>query len=312
MREEFLVAGGKRFNRLYGFCSARRAAERALRFLVVFFLFFQIASCASFGSLFCDEPKETIKVYSFNIQIFGVSKMAKPEVAEILAQIVSRADIVAVQEVRSAGIGPVTRFMSLLPPAYNYVIGPREGRSSAKEQYWVIYNSEKLTVLDTRAWPDPDDLYERNPLGVYFSTKDKFDFILINNHIRPSAAAPEIAALPEVAAFYQEIWNEPDVLIVGDFNADGLYYDESLLEAVFPDDRYSILITNDYDTTVAESENTYDRIVITASAREDYTGKCGVLRFDEVFDFGAYDAAPKEVSDHYPVWAEFRLDKDSD
>jgi endonuclease/exonuclease/phosphatase family metal-dependent hydrolase len=292
--------------RTSGFCSGMCAAALAL------WLFFPLASCASLEGFFNDEPKETIKVYSFNIQIFGVSKMARPEVAEILAQIVSGADLVAVQEVRSAGIDPVTRFMSLLPPHYSYVIGPREGRSTSKEQYWVIYNTEKLRVLDTRVWPDPDDIYERNPLGVYFLTNQGFDFILVNTHIQPSAAVSEIAVLPAVAAYYQEIWNEPDVLIAGDFNADGLYYDETFLETVFPEDGYAILITNDYDTTVAESENTYDRIIITASAREDYTGKCGVLRFDEVFDFEAYGVAPKEVSDHYPVWAEFRPDKDSD
>ncbi|MDR1932241.1 MAG: endonuclease [Spirochaetales bacterium] len=255
---------------------------------------------------------ETIKIYSFNIQIFGVSKMSKPEVVDVLVKIISGADVTAVQEVRSAGADPVTQFMSLLPPAYRHVIGPREGRGRSKEQYWVIYNSEKLTVRDCAVWPDPDDIFERNPFAVYFQTKDKFDFILINNHIQPSAAAAEIEALPGLVSYFQELWNEPDVLVAGDFNADGAYYDESLLETIFPKEKYLTVITNEYDTTVAESENTYDRIIITSSAREDFTGKFGVIRFHEVYEFSRYAITPKEVSDHYPVWAEFRLDKDTD
>jgi deoxyribonuclease-1/deoxyribonuclease-1-like protein len=147
---------------------------------------------------------------------------------------------------------------------------------------------------------------------LFRSTKDKLDFILIDNHLRPSSAAQEIAALPEAVSWFRELWDEQDVFIVGDFNADGAYYDETLLESVFPEAEYLCVITNDLDTSLAESQNTYDRFIITRSAREDYIGKFGVLRFDEVYDFSAYSIQPKEVSDHYPVWAEFRLDKDTD
>ena len=108
-----------------------------------------------------DAPlSETIKIMSFNIQIFGVSKMSKPEVAGILADIVSGADIIAVQEVRSFTIDPVEQFMTLLPDTYKYVIGPQQGRSSSKEQYWVIYNADKITVLKEDSWPDKDDIFE--------------------------------------------------------------------------------------------------------------------------------------------------------
>jgi endonuclease/exonuclease/phosphatase family metal-dependent hydrolase len=255
---------------------------------------------------------ETIKLCSFNIQIFGVSKAAKDEVMAILADIVSRSDVTAVQEVRSADIGPVTRFMQMLPPGYAFLLGPREGRSSSKEQYWIIYNSGKMRLLDEQTWADPQDIFERNPLGAYFQTEGGFDFILINNHIQPGNATQEIAALPEVVRHYQELWGETDVALVGDFNADGSYYNEQDLTAVFPEEEYRIIITNDYDTTLAASDNTYDRIIITTSAIEDYAGACGVLRFDEVYDFSRLSVQPRHVSDHYPVWAEFYTAADTD
>jgi hypothetical protein len=257
-------------------------------------------------------PSETVVIYSFNIQIFGVSKMNKREVVDVLLDIVSRADIVAVQEVRSARIDPVERFMALLPERYAYVIGSREGRSVSKEQYWIIYDADKFTVLGEDTWADPDDLFERNPYGVYFQSKGTFDFILIDNHISPGKAASEIAALPEVIAYFQNLWQERDVLALGDFNADGLYYDESLLASVFPAPEYTIILTNEYDTTVAKSDNTYDRFIITSSAAEDYTGRFGVIRFDELYDFSQYSIEAGDISDHYPIWAEFAIDRDTD
>jgi endonuclease/exonuclease/phosphatase family metal-dependent hydrolase len=255
---------------------------------------------------------ETIKLCSFNIQIFGVSKMANSQVVSILADIISRADVTAIQEVRSRDITPVVQFMRLLPPKYAYVLGPREGRSASKEQFWVIYDTTKLRLLGENTWADPGDIFERNPLGIYFQTGDKFDFILINNHIQPANAVREIAALPGVVTYYQELWDEIDVVIAGDFNADGSYYDETALTAIFPEAEYQFIITNGYDTTVAAGDNTYDRIIITASAVEDYAGLCGVIRFDEAYDFTGLTIQPRHVSDHYPVWAEFAIDADTD
>jgi len=73
-----------------------------------------------------NQSAQTIKIMSFNIQTFGVTKMSRPEVVEILVGLVSQADIIAIQEVRSIRIDPVQRFMALLPKKYGYVIGPRQ------------------------------------------------------------------------------------------------------------------------------------------------------------------------------------------
>jgi endonuclease/exonuclease/phosphatase family metal-dependent hydrolase len=277
-------------------------------FLLLFLCVFQ-----GYAESLPETPEsERIRICTFNIQVFGVSKMSKPGVADVLADIVSRFDLTAVQEVRSARPEPVERFMALLPERYGYVLGPREGRSSSKEQFWIIYDTEKLTVLGAETWPDPGDRFERNPLGVYFQTKDKFDFILVDVHVRPDSAAEEIAAMPELAAGFRELWQERDVILMGDFNADGYYYDETALSAVFPGDEYLIITGNDLDTTVAAGDNSYDRIIISASALEDYAFRLGVLRFEEHYDFDALPVRPRELSDHYPVWAEFFIDRDTD
>ena len=264
-----------------------------------------------FTRVYCEdrfpETPEPIKIMSFNIQIFGASKMAKPEVAEILASILSQADIIAVQEVRSQNIEPVEKLMSLLPAKYDYVLGPRQGRSSSKEQYWIIYNSEKFTIKEMDSWLDEDNIFERSPYAVYFKTKGTFDFIIINNHIQPGAAEKEIKALPKVAAYYVKLWNDPDIMLVGDFNADGQYFDKTLLGTIFPEIDYRIIFTYE-DTTVAGGHHTYDRFIISSSALKYFTGNFGVLRFDEIHNFIEKSISPKQVSDHYPIWAEFLQD----
>jgi len=282
--------------------------KKAFLFFTVFTLSFSTVS----GQNRAIAPSsETIKIMSFNMQIFGVSKMSKPEVFGVLVDLVSQADIIAVQEVRSVRIDPVEQFMALLPDTYKYVIGPRQGRSSSKEQYWVIYNAAKITVLEEESWYDEDDNFERAPYAVYFRTNDAFDFILLNNHIQPRSAENEIRSVSRVANYYAGLWNDPDVLIVGDFNADGQYFNSFLLDTIFPEIEYKIIFT-DEDTTLAQSRNTYDRFIITNSAIEDFTGGFGVIRFDEAYDFEEYSISPKDVSDHYPIWAEFWINRDTD
>jgi endonuclease/exonuclease/phosphatase family metal-dependent hydrolase len=255
------------------------------------------------------QDRETVRIMSFNIQTFGVSKMAKPEVVALLVDLVSQADIIAVQEVRSLSADPVEQFMALLPDTYRYVIGPRQGRSVSKEQYWVIYDAEKITVMEEDPWPDADEVFERGPYAVYLKTNGTFDFILLNNHIQPRAAEKEIRILPQVVAYYTDLWNDPDVIIAGDLNADGRYFDKALLDSIFPETEYTIIFT-DEDTTVAPSHNTYDRIIITSSVLENFTGSFGVMRFDEMYDFRVYRILPRAVSDHYPIWAEFWVGHD--
>ncbi|MDR2785791.1 MAG: endonuclease [Treponema sp.] len=292
--------------------------------LPVFFLHLLFFAIPALYAGTADADSVRVKIFSFNIQIFGRAKMARSGVPAILADIVLQSDITAIQELRSADISPVEQFMALLrekggedadpslPGKYAYVLGPREGRSSSKEQYWIIYDRTKFTVLAEDTYFDPEDKFERNPLAVYFQSENLLDFILINNHLKPGDAEAEIEALPEVVAYYQNLWGERDVLVVGDFNADGQYYDESFLHTVFSEDSYRIIITNEYDTTVAASDNTYDRFIITGEAVEDFTGNFGVMRFDELYDFDQPGITPNAVSDHYPVWAEFYTCRDTD
>ena len=119
------------------------------------------------GSLATSPPparaKGSIRMASFNIQVFGTTKASKPQVMDLLARIVRQFDIVAVQEVRSVDQDIIPTFVDLINLSgarYDYVIGPRLGRTSSKEQYAFIYDMTTVEVDRSQLYTvyDPDDL----------------------------------------------------------------------------------------------------------------------------------------------------------
>ena len=76
---------------------------------------------------FTSFADDTIKIASFNIQVFGQSKSSKPEVMEILADIIRGFDIVAIQEVRDKPGTAIVRLLNTVNSngsKYDYIIGP--------------------------------------------------------------------------------------------------------------------------------------------------------------------------------------------
>ena len=191
------------------------------------------------------------------------------------------------------------RFMEYLS-GYKYIIGPRLGRTSSKEQYVYLYKEDTIELLSEYTYIDKNDVFEREPMSAYFKVKNgTFDFILSNIHIKPSDAENEIFNLSKIGSEIQLHFDEEDLIFLGDFNADGSYYNEENIQNLFKN--YIVIITNDIDTTVAKSDNTYDRIIGFNTIREDYFSKFGVIEFTD-----------KEISDHYLIWSEFYSFRDTD
>lgn len=255
-----------------------------------------------------------IKIASFNIQVFGVTKASKPEVMQILAKIISEFDIVAIQEIRDksgSAIQELEQMVDDLGVDYDYVIGPRLGRTRMKEQYAFMYRLSTIKEPKTYTYDDTLDQFHREPFIAYFEAKQgNFCFAVLNIHTDPDEASEEIPALPEVISDAKAHFGEADVIALGDFNADCAYYDEDFYLVVFPAGEYVWIVDNSADTTVAATECTYDRIVTTDTVFEDYTGEWGVYQFDLVYNLN--DEEAKDVSDHYPVFATFYVDRDTD
>ncbi|WP_135611418.1 endonuclease/exonuclease/phosphatase family protein [Methanococcoides sp. AM1] len=251
------------------------------------------------------SDSEDLRIGAFNIQVFGVTKASKPDVMMVLADIVRTYDIIAIQEIRDSSQTALPELVDLVNSdgaQYDYVVSERLGRTSSKEQYAYIYDSTTVAVTGTpETYPEPDgtDPFHRQPYISSFSAVDgDYDVVLMVIHTDPDEATEEINALDDVLEYAQMSYpDEGDFVIMGDFNADGNYFDEDSTSDL---DSYFWLIDDSLDTTTKSTDYTYDRIVLTDVS--DLSGENGVFRYD--LEYGLSEEMTVAVSDHYPVYME--------
>lgn len=261
-----------------------------------------------------EEKPSAIKVAAFNIQTFGETKREKEEVMEILVDIAREFDILFIQEIRDAERETVPYYVQQINeqsgPEYAYIESQRLGRGSYKESYAYIYNTETVELIEGSAqvYNDTSDVFEREPYIASFRS-GSFDFTVVGIHVKPDDAYSEIGNLTLVVHYLQTgNPDEKDIIVLGDFNADGRYFDEDDVSNPFKALEFYWIITNMMDTMV-KTDYTYDRIVLL---NETYSYEY-VAYSAEVFYFDAAygisnQTLVEEVSDHYPVFAWYRTD----
>ena len=296
---------------------------RVVRLVVIVLLVLLLTlSCKSTqkeedGTLLLETHTE-ISVAAFNIQIFGQSKMAKDGVPEILVDIISRYDVILIQEIRDISETAVYELLDLVNAenggAYSLLLSERLGRTSSKEQYAYFYRTTVLSVLDAYHYDDglePDqDTFEREPYLVRFQVvSHSLNFSLIGIHAAPDDAELEVDSLVDVYDDMVSRWQETDVVILGDFNADCSYISDSDQANIrlWQDDRFVWWIGDDLDTTTKSTDCAYDRIVTHTDLESRISAdSVGVFRFDQAYGLSA--AETEVVSDHYPVEMIIRVD----
>jgi endonuclease/exonuclease/phosphatase family metal-dependent hydrolase len=250
---------------------------------------------------------DTISIATFNIQVFGTSKLKKPAVMDTLARVVRKFDVVAVQEVRSSDPTVVPQLVDLINAdgsTYTHVIGPRLGRTASKEQYTFIYNAGRIEHDPSWLYtlPDPSDQMHREPLAARFHTRTApgttpFSFTLVNIHTDPDETEQELNALDDVfVAVEHDGSGEDDVVILGDLNVDEYHLGEL---GQLPGIAHVVAGV----PTNTRGTKTYDNMVYDRRATAEYTGQWGVL--DLRGEFGLSESEALDVSDHQPVWAIF-------
>jgi deoxyribonuclease-1-like protein len=255
-----------------------------------------------------------ITVGAFNIQRFGHTKASKPEIMGILTKIIRNYDVIAVQEIRTISLQTTLPMLrddvnSIGSSQYDYVV---EGTKS-EEQYAYFYNTRTIQLMGSPySYPDLNDTFKREPYIAEFKAKNgNFDFVLITIHAHPDTATPEINHLPEVVEDAKSRYKGQDAFIIlGDLNADCTYFKNNK-QSLLRSGEYHWIINNTFDTTTKKSTDcAYDRIIITTPALTDFTGESGVFRFDKAYNL-SYDSTIA-ISDHYPVYANFWSNNDTD
>ncbi|MBT5843474.1 MAG: hypothetical protein HOH79_00645 [Euryarchaeota archaeon] len=257
---------------------------------------------------------EVARIATFNIKVFGETKMGKPAVVEVLVDTILNYDLVAVQEIKDMDQTVPYDFLDAINAKSNttwdMVLSPRSGLQdddqSSQEQYAFYYNTSVFRAMGNGTLHDDsaNDSFQREPFIAQFQLLDTngtgtgFDLSLITVHTKPAEALSEINALPHVVDTYLENNpNESEVVILGDFNAACTYVSSNeLSNSPLAHSNYTWLIENNVDTTVSDSYCAYDRIVTNGDLDGRLVGTWGV---DTSF-------SDSEISDHYPVWFDIK------
>ena len=259
-----------------------------------------------------DEQPGELRVSAFNIQVFGLSKMDKPEVVTALLQIISRFDLVMIQEIRDISETAIYDLLDQLNEAstntYGIYLSERAGRTSSKEQIAFLYREDKLTFSSGETIPDPMDVFERPPVWAHFQySETESEIHILGAHLDPDAVPTEIEALyNEFALYNMTVPTEDALIVMGDFNAGCSYLNnsEQAETTLFDNEHLISLINHNTDTTTTSTFCPYDRFLVGGSLQDDVL-ESGVYLYDQVL--GLTGEVTRAVSDHYPVWARFDM-----
>ena len=251
----------------------------------------------------------TIRIASFNIEVFGKTKADKPNVMQTLAEIIRQFHVVAIQEIRTQDDYLMRNFVNLINSGgrrFDFVIGKRLGNTTSTEQYAFVFDTERVEISPATVYTvgDPDNLLHREPLVASFRTRgvnpdEAFTFTLVNVHTDPNVVSDELDALAEAYRVIRRAGrDEDDVIMLGDFNADDSHLGRlGQIPGVTP------LVRGVYSNT--RQNKLYDNLIVHQPSTTEYAGRSGV--FDVMRQFNLTLAQAEQVSDHFPVWAEFSV-----
>lgn len=257
-----------------------------------------------------------LRVGSYNLKNFGTTKAENPVVMNYLVQVLSRYDIVLLQEIRNKDQlaifqlkEAVERFTGV---RYSIIISEPIGRSSYKEQYAYLFNPAKVELLDFYVYEDGmepfEDTFSREPFIAHFKEKSsRTRFATIGAHIAPSAVVQELNEMPNVYKDIKKRWRQTDVILMGDLNADCRYLDAAEEEALFlhQDPSYFWQINRGVDsTTELNTFCAYDRIITSEKlSKSVIASQTGIFNLME--EFNLTEETANQVSDHFPAEVTF-------
>lgn len=256
---------------------------------------------------FLDTVKPpTVRIATFNLQLFGRHKIDNPFVMESLVKLLRQFDVVALQEIcsKQQDILPIlVERLNRSDRQFDYLIGPRVGRTDNKEQFAFIFDTATIETDRQQLYTvdDPEDLIHREPLVGWFRSKlvparEAFTFTLVNVHLDAELEDREIRVLPElVRSIQRDGRDEDDVILLGDFGASDRQL--SFLRSAAMNLALEGVPTSTRGTSMT------DNIVMPLKATDEFNGRSGVIDFLRQLNLAIEEA--NQISDHLPVWAEF-------
>ncbi|MFW9803576.1 MAG: endonuclease/exonuclease/phosphatase family protein [Candidatus Thorarchaeota archaeon] len=256
-----------------------------------------------------------------------------------IAEIISRFDVVAIQEVKG-NLRALRHLLKALGPDWGLMMSDEvRGERGNYERFAYIFDTRRVRLsgmagefviptdeLETKEFP-LDKQFARTPYAVGFKA-GKRTFVLVTLHVvygkeNEVKVAERAEEMLSIAGWLSEwardinIW-EQNLIALGDFNIDRAgdhLYTALISSGLDIHEHFYDLPRTIYDPKKRPKERTfYDQIAWFTG----YDGKPALsMRFRKggYFDFSKYvytDKTKKQIasrmSDHFPLWAEFELD----
>ncbi len=249
----------------------------------------------------------------------------------IIGEVVSRFDVVAIQEVKRETTAIRTLIDRFLGPDWGLLMSDvTVGDRGNTERLAYIYDRRRVqpsglageVVLPPTADGNPVEQFDRTPYMVGFTSGSE-RFALLTAHIRfgdaPADREPELRRLAEYVS--KEIRDratadgaeETNLIVLGDFNIDRRG-GNPLFDAFVHTGLWVPEAIRDLATTYGTKPRHYDQI---AWFRDDFDlpteGRAGSVNFvGAVFQDLTSRQMTFRVSDHLPLWVEFLTDRSTE
>ena len=228
------------------------------------------------------KADDNLLIASWNIKEFGHTTQRLYEAYFYIAEILSRFDLVAIQEVKSS-LKDLHIILRLLGDEWSYIVNDiTEGTDGNSERSAYIFNKKRVELAGLAGeivlWDDLTKNSEvkqlkRTPYITGFKAGWK-TFSIINLHLHPGDEAEDIeyrraeaelllSALEQKLSSGQ-VWNE-NIILAGDFNLyDGSDKDDETIRLINEAGYKEVESLIGKDTNASQTE-AYDRLFITSN-----------------------------------------------
>lgn len=288
------------------------------------------------GSVIPSRRPGNLLIGTWNLRAFGrvqptwqAKKGVTPQrdwrAVSLIAEVIRRCDVVALQEVRREPAA--LRFLlATLGPTWRLIVSDvTEGDAGNDERLAFVYDTRRVQpsgLVGELVLPDsagnPVRQFARSPYAAGF-LRGSTEFILTTVHV---LWADGTQRLPEITAFAEWMeawakrksdWNQ-NLIVLGDFNLDRLgnpLFDAFVSTGLYPPPELKTVPRTIFDND--KTQHFYDQIAwFSTPTGEDmlqslsYTGRAGSFDFlPHCYPDLTKNEVSWRISDHYPLWAEF-------
>ena len=265
-----------------------------------------------------ERKRNNIIVASYNIKWLG----EWPHEYDSLAAVIQHFDVCGILEVTDEdGLPPLIEALEdKTGRDWGYVYGIRTHRpgGSYQEAYAAVWRRDRVELGDgvvSGIW-DWEEAFRNDPFIVSFKRRN-FDFNLLLIHTRWSSdtcgtRAGEVATIAKQINWMRTFLQERDIILAGDFNYSGssdamiAMADSAGLTQIDPNHKST------FKADYSDYASSYDHMYIDSTETTEYvTGSCQTMDATEIVygdnSEASMQASKRELSDHLPVWAEFKV-----